>query len=87
MAALDLTYRSYQGSGVKFVILGLTKRDTVAHQPRPFTLHLQQFQSYALFGPLQCYERSEKLRTNSNSTPQKSAVYFHPETPLQLAIG
>ena len=60
LAALDLTYRSFQGNGVKFIIPGLTKTRRVAHQGRPSIWHLHQFQSYVQFRHFSVTRRGQR---------------------------
>ena len=88
MAALDLTYQSYQENGVKFVILGLTK---TRHSGPPTEAFYPTFAAVPKLCPvqtLQCYERrSEKLRTNSNSILQKALFISirRPHKPVKPA--
>ena len=88
MAALDLTYQSYQGNRVKFGILGLTK---TSHSGPPTEAFYPAFAAVPKLCPvwiLQCYERrSEKLGTNSSSTPQKALFISvrRPHKPVKPA--
>ena len=76
MAALNLTYWSYQGSRVKFIIPGLTKTRRSGPPTEAFYPTFAAVPKLCPVLTLQCYERrSEKLCTNSNSTPQK-ALFF-----------
>ena len=59
----------------------------MAHQLRPFTLHLQRLQSYALFGPFNVMKGGRRSCVPTVAVLHKSVVYFHPETPQASQAG
>ena len=88
MAALDLTYQSYQRNEAQFCYSGSKK---TKHSGPPTEAFYPTFAAVPKLCPvwtLQCYERrSEKLRTNSNSTLQKALFIsiWRPHKPVKLA--
>jgi len=71
LVALDFTYRSYSGNGVRFVFPGLTR--TRGNGP-PMDVFYSAFPKDPKLSPVQtlcCYEKGSKgLRSKAMSTPR-----------------